>query len=76
MWPAESIMQSMWPAMLCRFPTPALKQLPRDVTPVAEREGTGAVTLNFLLASFLASPKDLSSGAYPGRGRGPLPPEI
>ena len=25
MWPAEIIMQSMRPAMLCRFPTPAVK---------------------------------------------------
>ena len=24
MWPAENIMQPMWPAELCRFPTPAL----------------------------------------------------
>ena len=22
MWPAENIMQSMWSALLCRFPTP------------------------------------------------------
>ena len=27
MWPAESIMQSMRPAMLCRFPTPALTDI-------------------------------------------------
>ena len=25
MWPAENIMQSMWPAVLCWFPTPVLK---------------------------------------------------
>ena len=24
MWPAENIMQSMWPAVLCRFSTPDL----------------------------------------------------
>ena len=27
MWPAENIMQSMWPAVLYRFPTPALRYL-------------------------------------------------
>ena len=27
MWPAESIMQSMRPAMLCRFPTPGVTEL-------------------------------------------------
>ena len=26
MWPAESIMQSMRPAMLCWFPSPALAE--------------------------------------------------
>ena len=29
MWPAESIMQSMRPAMLCRFPIPALADFTR-----------------------------------------------
>ena len=31
MWPAESIMQSMRPAMLCRFPTPDLDHNLSDI---------------------------------------------
>ena len=27
MWPAENTMQSMRPAVLCRFPTPVLSEL-------------------------------------------------
>ena len=30
MWPAKNIMLSMWPAVLCRFPTAALATAPTD----------------------------------------------
>ena len=36
MWPAENIMQSMRPAMLCRFPTPVLKRV--NATPIQVHE--------------------------------------
>ena len=46
MWPAESIMQSMRPAMLCRFPTPGISK-PRNSTTYCMTFSSKCILLSF-----------------------------